>query len=74
MSGYLIYGKRTEPVRDKNTGKIYGPDSRFCALDWGGKRVARKTDAFEYATKEDAQERIDKMGGKPGVIFEIRKS
>lgn len=74
MPSYLIYGKRTQPIRDTNTGELYGPDSRFAALTYGGKRVTKLTDAFEYATKEDAQERIDKMGGKPGVVFEIRKA
>ena len=74
MSRYLIYGKRTEPIRNKDTGEMMGPDSRFCALDWNGKRVARKTDAFEYATREDAEERLNKVKGKKGVVFEIRKS
>lgn len=74
MSLFLIYGKRTQPIRNTDTGEMMGPDSRFAALDWSGKRVGKLTDAFEYATREDAQERIDKMGGKPGVVFEIRKA
>lgn len=68
MPTYLIYGKRTQ----KTVGG--GPDSRFAALTYDGKRVAKLTDAFEYATREDAQERIDKVKGKPGVVFEIRKA
>ena len=72
--GYLIYGKRTEPIFNKDTHEYMGPDARFAALDWDGKRVARKSDAFEYATKEDAQERLNKKSGKHGVIFEIRKA
>lgn len=71
---YLIYGKRTEPILNTDTHEYMGPDSRFAALDWDGKRVAKLVDAFEYATKEDAQERIDKVKGKPGVVFEIRKA
>ena len=65
---YLIYGKRTQEVIGG------GPDSRFAALTWDGIRVAKKTDAFEYATKEDAQERLNKIKGKAGVVFEIRKA
>lgn len=72
--GFLIYGKRTQPILNTDTHEYMGPDSRFAALDYSGKRVSKLTDAFEYATKEDAQERIDKMGGKPGVVFEIRKA
>ena len=68
MPTYLIYGKRNQEVVGG------GPDSRFAALTWDGKRVAKKTDAFEYATKEDAQERLDKIKGKPGVLFEIRRA
>lgn len=72
--GFLIYGKRTEPIFNTDTKEYMGPDSTFRALDAGGKRVNKLTDAFEYATKEDAQEKIDKVGGKPGVVFEIRKA
>lgn len=72
--GFLIYGKRTQPILNTDTYEYMGPDSRFAALTYNGKRVVKLTDAFEYATKEDAQERIDKMGGKPGVVFEIRKA
>lgn len=74
MPTYLIYGKRTQPIYNKETHEYMGPDSRFAALTWDGKRVAKKTDAFEYATKEDAQERLDKTAGKPGVVFEIRRA
>lgn len=74
MGSYLIYGKRTQPILNTDTHEYMGPDATFRALDWSGRRVTKLTDAFEYATKEDAQERIDKMGGKPGVVFEIRKA
>lgn len=72
--GYLLYGKRTQPIRNTETGEMMGPDSRFAALTYDGKRVAKLTDAFEYATREDVQERLDKIKGKPGVVFEIRKA
>ena len=74
MSSFLIYGKRTQPIRNTNTGEMMGPDLTFRALDWNGKRVTKLVDAFEYATREDAQERLDKVKGKPGVVFEIRKA
>lgn len=69
MAEYLIYGKRQgkkvngEPVFDKN----------FKALDSRGCRVTKLSDAMSFATKEDAQEIIDKKGG-PNCIFEIRKA
>ena len=59
--GYLLYGKRTQPIRNTDTGEMMGPDSRFAALTYDGKRVAKLTDAFEYATREDVQERLDKI-------------
>lgn len=74
MSEWLIYGKRTKPWKDKNN-RTHEPDKTFRALDAQGVRVNKLDEAFSYATKEDAQERIDKA--KPpieGVIFEIRKA
>lgn len=69
---YLIYGRRTgkkvkgEPVYDKT----------FRALNYRGVRVNKLADAGEYATKEDAQEVLDKKCKdiiEQGLaIFEIR--
>ena len=73
MSEYLIYGKRTKPWKDKN-GHLLDPDKTFKALDWYGVRVNKLSDAFSYATREDAQERINKAHPQDGVIFEIRKA
>lgn len=74
MAEYLIYGKRTKPWRDKK-GKLQQPDKTFRALDAQGCRVTNLDYAFSYATKEDAQERIDKANPPiEGVIFEIRKA
>lgn len=64
---YLIYGKRTCLV---NGG---GPDKKFAALDAKGHRVTKLSNAMSYATKEDAQAIIDKMG-LDGCEFEIRKA
>lgn len=74
MAEFLIYGKRSKPWKDKN-GRTQQPDKTFRALDAQGRRVTSLDEAFSYATKEDAQERIDKA--KPpveGVVFEIRKA
>ena len=74
---YLIYGKRTGLV-DPQTGKpVY--DKTFRALDSWGIRVVKLMDAMAYATKEDAQELLDKPGTKKriedGLVqFEIRKA
>lgn len=54
--GYLIYGKRQGLVVDGEP--VY--DKMFKALDYGGVRVTKLADAGEYATREDAQEVIDK--------------
>lgn len=71
---YLLYGKRTLPIEDYSTHEIMGPDKTFAALDWNGVRVTKKSDAFEYATKEDAEERLSKIKLRPGVVIEIRKA
>lgn len=75
--GYLIYGKHTEQWCDTKTGKWYEPDKTFAPLDWNGKRLTKKNErqnAFEYATREDAQERLDAVNKKKGTAFEIRKA
>ena len=73
---YLIYGKRTLPIEKIVRGKryVYGPDKTFRALDYQGRRVVNLNDAGTYATREDAQERIDKATPPAGVILEIRKA
>lgn len=73
MAAWLIYGKRTKPWRDKH-GHLVDPDKNFRALDSYGVRVTKLSDAFSYATREDAQERIDRAHPQDGVIFEIRKA
>lgn len=72
--GYLIYGKRIKPWRDEHK-KMHEPDARFAALNAKGERVTKKEDAFEFATKEDAQEYLDAhKGTRTDVVFEIRKA
>lgn len=70
---FIIYGKRTLPV--VASGKTFGPDARFAALDVNGNRVAKLTDAKVYDTKEEAQARLDSVAPRvpEGVVFEIRK-
>lgn len=74
MSQYLIYGKRTEAILNTDTHKFMGPDSSFRALNEKGERVSKLSDAFSFATKEDAQEFLDAHKPKHGVVFEIRKA
>lgn len=71
--GWLIYGKRTKPYISKS-GNLFEIDKKFAPLDWKGFRVTKKSDAFEYATKEDAQDRLDKIKSVDGAVFEVRKS
>lgn len=74
MSEYLIYGKRIKPFTTKK-GKVLGPDKQFRALDARGVRVSRLADAMSYATKEDAQEIIDRtLKQRDDVTFEIRRA
>lgn len=74
MGSYLIYGKRTGKIEDG----VPVFDKTFKALDYNGVRVSRLSDAGEYATKEDAQEVIDKKCyyyADQGLCeFEIRKT
>ena len=75
MPEFLIYGKRSKPWKDPKTGKMHQPDKTFRALDIRGRRVTSLDEAFSYATKEDAQERINNIKHPvDGVIFEIRKA
>ena len=48
-------------------------DKNFKALDSRGCRVTKLSDAMSFATREDAQEIIDKKGD-PNCIFEVRKA
>ena len=74
MSTYLLYGKHlTEWVDSK--GKWHEPEATFRALDYRGVRVNRLADAGEYATKEDAEEAMQKAKPrieKGEVAIEIR--
>lgn len=59
MSVYLIYGKHLKPWVDSKN-KWREPDATFRALDYRGVRVSRLEDAGAYATREDAQEVLDR--------------
>lgn len=73
MSEYAIYGKR---IGLKVNG-IETFDKTFRALNYQGVRVNKLTDAGTYATKEDAQEVINKKCqeyiDQKLVLYEIRK-
>ena len=78
MSQWLIYGKHLTPWIDSK-GKLREPDKIFRALDARGVRVTKLDNAMSYATKEDAQEVLDKPGTKARiekgeVIFEVRRA
>ena len=68
MAEYLIYGKRQGQLI--NGVPTY--DKTFRALNSFGLRVTKLDQAMSYATKEDAQEIIDKKG-RSDCLFEIRK-
>lgn len=74
---YLIYGKRTGLLDSKTNKPAF--DKQFKALDSWGVRVNKLRDAMAYATREDAQEQINKpqvqQRIKDGLVqFEIRKA
>lgn len=69
MSEYLIYGKRQGQLI--NGVPTY--DKTFRALDSSGIRVIKLEQAMSYATREDAQDVINKKG-RTDCIFEIRKA
>lgn len=80
MPTYLIYGKVVKPVTVAG-GHHLEPQTKFRALNYQGVQVSRLADADDYATKEDAQEVIDKVtarlkknGKEDCIIFEIRKA
>lgn len=70
---YAIYGKRTGQIVDGEP--VY--DKMFKALGYDGIRVAKLADAGTYATREDAQEVVDKKCkeymDKGWTQIEIRK-
>lgn len=66
---YFIYGKRTQPT------PYGGPDTRFAPLTWKGTRTTKTSTTnppFEFATLQDAEERLSKITPIPGVQLEIR--
>lgn len=76
--GYLIYAKVVKPV---DLNRHFDPQPRFRALNYQGVQVSRLSDADDYATREDAQEVIDKVvsrlakqGKDDCILFEIRKA
>ena len=74
MPAYLIYGKRTGKI--ENGEPVY--DKMFKSLNYSGVRVTKLADAGTYATREDAQEIIDKKCTEyrdAGLCeYEIRKA
>lgn len=74
MAQYIIYGKGTERWFSNHDQRWYEPDKNFKALDYKGRRVSKIADAGFYDTEEEAQEVLDKVGEKPGRVFEIRKA
>ena len=83
MSTYLIYGKIIKPVPLSNGkgGKITTePQSTFRALNYGGQRVSKLSEAGEYYEKSMAQKVIDyqkkcweKKGYPDHILYEIRE-
>jgi len=69
MSEYLIYGKRQGQL----IKGVPTYDKTFRALDGFGMRVTSLNKAMSYATREDAQEIINKKG-RTDCLFEIRKA
>ena len=74
---YFLYGKRTAPEYWDSICRCMIPrDKQFRALNHAGVRVSRLEDAQEFATKEDAEEFLEKIkttrGLKEGVVVEIR--
>lgn len=77
MCSWFIYGKRTAPEHwDSVRHRMIPQDKQFRALNIKGERVPRLENAAPFATKEDAQEFLDKIlstrGLQEGVEIEIR--
>ena len=84
MSIYLIYGKVVKPIplsNGKGGYQITEPQATFRALNYGGQRVTKLSDAGEYYDIDMAQKIIDKSkaiwakrGYADHIIYEIRKA
>lgn len=74
MPEYLIYGKRIQPIYYPTLRESHGPDKTFKALNEYGERVSKLSDAFSFASKEDAQQFLDEHNLRDGCVFEIRKA
>lgn len=70
---YLIYAKRAKEWWGHEDRKWHEPDKTFRAIDYKGMRVNKLSEAATFATKEDAEEFMDRTL-KPGVEWEIRKA
>ena len=73
MPQYLIYGKKTKPLWHDKKRRWVDSDKTFKAINEYGVRVNKLSDAFSFASREDAQEFLNAHKPKDGVIFEIRK-
>lgn len=73
---YLIYGKHTKEWWNKQRRRWEDPDKTFRAIDYKGVRVTKLENAASFATKEDAQDYLDKYAdpNRDDVAFEIRKA
>lgn len=73
MGCFFVYGKRTAEKHWNNYRGCWIPqDKQFRALNANGVRVNKLTEAIPFATKEDAEEFINKHKFLPGVELEIR--
>lgn len=70
---WAIYGKRTQPITNTETGEVMGPDTRFAALDYKGIRVSKLENAGTFAEKADAEDYLQQHPVRTGVEVEIRK-
>lgn len=71
---YAIYGKRSKEWLNEETDELMPPDTTFKALDAEGRRVSKLSDAFAFATKEDAERYLFENNTHPrdGFILEVR--
>ena len=76
MPTYLIYGKHTKEWWNREKRRREPADKTFRAIDWKGVRVTKLENAASFASKEDAQEYLDKHAdpSRDDVAFEIRKA
>lgn len=78
MTAYCVYGKRTAPEHwDSISRSMIPQDKQFRAVNDRGVRVNKLEEAIMFASKEDAQEWLNKKlegsGAKDGVVWDIRK-